>query len=158
MIKDEDLKTNEMENNRRIKVMLEAMLRAARNSNVEIPLNSSKYSYYNKTKLKPVNKIDNVLITLNEFKIHKAENEIFLSIKIDNKFNELDEKGFKKEVKKYTDDVKNLFGITCRPKIKKFHILYNLWIIHAIYKLPKNQLDALLDSADMLIAIKKSSI
>ena len=149
----QDYDINETEHNRRIKIMLETMLRVARNDY------SDDYSIF--IGPKPVNKSlksNDILITLNEFQIHKAKHEIFLSIKIDNKFNQLIEKDFEKEVKSYTRDMKNLFGIKCKPKISKFHILYSLWIIHATYKLPKKQFNELMESADMLAAIKKSSI
>lgn len=150
--KEIDNKLDEIEHNRRIKIMLETMLRIARND-------YNDYSIF--IGPKPTNKSsksNDVLVTLNEFQIHKAEHEIFLSIKIDNKFNRLSEKDFEKEVESYTKDMKNLFDIRCKPKINKFHILYSLWIIHATYKLPKKQFDDLMNSAEMLAIIKKSSI
>ena len=89
----------------------------------------------------------------NEFDINYEHRELFVSLKINNCLNELTDLEINKEINIYANDIKKLFGIRCKPKVKRFSVLSSLSIVHIVYSLPKKAFNDLIASAEMLIAI-----
>lgn len=150
-------KINEMEHNRAIKIMVERLLKVARNESQSEGIEIS--SSWNTVGPKPTTFTRfGTSFVFDEFLINKETNEIFLSLKF-NGSNDLDflfvEEDYNKEIKKYIEDIKTTFGIDEKPEIKRFHIMASIEVIHIIYKLPKQTFNDLMDSAEMLSYIKK---
>ena len=150
-------KINEMEHNRAIKIMIERLLKVARNESQSEGIKIS--SSWNTVGPKPTTFTRfGTSFVFDEFLINKETNEIFLSLKF-NGSNDLDflfvEEDYNKEIKKYIEDIKKTIGIKEKPEIKRFHIMASIEVIHIIYKLPKQTFNDLMNSAEMLSYIKK---
>lgn len=150
-------KINEMEHNRAIKIMVERLLKVARNESQSEDIGIS--SPWNTIGPKPTTFTRfGTSFVFDEFLINKETNEIFLSLRF-NGSNDLDflfvEEDYNKEIKKYIEDIKTIFGINEKPEVKRFHVMASIEVIHIIYKLSEQTFNDLITSAEMLTYIKK---